>query len=440
MAAQRIATVHALQAVHAVNTHDARAQTAFEIGLDHARHALTPPAALMVAPREPRSGAGNALRQGWEAGHARYGSHTRPAGATTQQWLSLRLQAWLRDVPFETLSVTPHYLGQLATSHCPVTRRALTAVDPLGPNRPGPNTETDGVIARLRLQDGQAEGYSAGHLATLSRVADLARTELGWDDALAMARRVEAAGGGRLDGLAGDAWRRLGVLLSFVTPLSHAQAARLPLLVLPPNRLHLRNPIQALQVLATRLLTHSGWSRRLPALLALLPQAHQREDFQRFFLALLARTLEAGQPTDPLRRRWALEDAWRDTEVQQLWWAFAWPLSAAQAESLVERAAGRGLLDARLMVHADEVDADDAAPVAVAVAIEPAHAPRDIADGPRHLAAQPRPARPREARGMPIATWAERRRPLPSIATVAVAAQPLPQQLALPWSTSAAAA
>ena len=46
-------------------------------------------------------------------------------------------------------------------------------------------------------------------------------------------------------------WSRLAVLMSFVTPLPHEQAARLPLLVLPPNRLRLLNPVQALQAVVT---------------------------------------------------------------------------------------------------------------------------------------------------------------------------------------------
>ncbi|MFX5464791.1 hypothetical protein ABTD44_20675, partial [Acinetobacter baumannii] len=82
---------------------------------------------------------------------------------------------------------------------------------------------------------------------------------------------------------------RLAVLASFVTPLSHEQAAAMPLLVLPPNRLRLFNPIQALQALVTRQLATPGWSARLSRLEALLPTDALRSDFNRFLLALAPR-------------------------------------------------------------------------------------------------------------------------------------------------------
>ena len=318
----------------------------FELGWDHARHGLTPPAEQLET--------GNPVRQGWEAGRSRFAQRPRAASDNTRLWLQLRMQAWRQGRHFELLSVTPNYLGQLATSHCPVTRQPLGRSPDRQAPQPAHGDATDAVIARLCDE----AGYAAGHLATLSRVAEQARGERGWDASMQQAQHVEAAGGGRVDGLSGDAWRRLGVLLSFVTPLPHTLAARVPLLVLPPNRLHLRNPIQALQVLATRMLARSGWSARMPALLRLLPHGCAQQDFHRFFIALLARVIEGGQPTDPLRRRWALEDAWRDTEVQQLWWHFALQLSVGQAQTLMERAAETGLFDQRVMLHSDAQTTD----------------------------------------------------------------------------------
>ena len=47
---------------------------------------------------------------------------------------------------------------------------------------------------------------------------------------------------GCVHGLDAAAWMRVAVLISFVTPLTHEQAARPPLRVLPPNRLRLLNP------------------------------------------------------------------------------------------------------------------------------------------------------------------------------------------------------
>lgn len=317
-------------------------RSGFELGWDHGRHGLTPPPEHLSA--------ASAIRQGYESARASFGSRTRLATPMVRLWLQLRLQAWLRGRAFETLSVTPNYLGQLQTSHCPVTRAALV----VGQQQPPHGAPTDRVVARI-CEDA---GYAAGNLAVLSLAAELARADLAWDDAWSQADTLQARGAAQVDGLNAGAWRRLAVLLSFVTPLAHSDAARLPLLILPPNRLHLLNPIQGLQVLATLLLSRSGWSTRLTRLLALLPNAALRSDFQQFFLALLPRVIGAGAPTDALRRRWALEDAWRDAEVLRLWQRFALQLDAAQAQALLERATAEGLMGQRVQLHSQEQATD----------------------------------------------------------------------------------
>jgi hypothetical protein len=318
------------------------ARAGFELGWDHARHGLTPPAEQLSA--------ASAIRQGFEAGRASFGGRTRLATPTVQLWLQLRQQAWLRGLAFETLSVTPNYLGQLQTSHCPVTRCALT----VGRQLPPHGAPQDRVVARV-CEDA---GYAAGNLAVISLAADLAKADLAWDDAWAHAETLRINGVAQADGLNAGAWRRLAVLMSFVTPLAHHDAARLPLLVLPPNRLHLLNPIQGLQVLATQLLARSGWSQRLSRFLALLPSDALRNDFQRVFLALLPKVIAAGAPTDALRRRWALEDAWRDGEVLQLWQRFALQLDAELSQTLLERATAEGLMGQRVQLHSDEQATD----------------------------------------------------------------------------------
>lgn len=317
-------------------------RTGFELGWDHARHGLTPPPEQLSA--------ASAVRQGFEAGRASFGGRTRLATPMVQLWLQLRQQAWLRGLAFETLSVTPNYLGQLQTSHCPVTRCALA----VGRQLPPHGAPDDRVVARV-CEDA---GYAAGNLAVISLAADLAKADLAWDDAWARAETLRLNGLSQADGLNANAWRRLAVLMSFVTPLAHHDAARLPLLLLPPNRLHLLNPIQGLQVLATQLLARSGWSQRLSRFLALLPGEALRGDFQRVFLALLPKVIAAGAPTDAQRRRWALEDAWRDPEVLKLWQRFALQLDAERSQALLERATAEGLMGQRVQLHSDEQATD----------------------------------------------------------------------------------
>jgi hypothetical protein len=142
--------------------------------------------------------------------------------------------------------------------------------------------------------------------------------------------------------------------MSFVTPLAHERAARIPLLVLPPNRLRLLNPVQGLQAFATLQLARSGWSQRLPAFEALLPSHGARREFKRFFMRLLTQALAHGRPDHLPSWRWALEDAWRDAQVQQLWAGFALQLGPACCEHLLDAAAGLGLAGQRLVVQSVE--------------------------------------------------------------------------------------
>ncbi len=303
--------------------------TAFQIGWDHAHCALVPPAEHLHE--------GNPVRQGWQAGRATFGRRTLQPTRLVRRWLALRLRAWLRGCHFELTQLTPNYLGQIEAATCPVTRRALS----------GNEAEVERVNA--------AAGYAAGNLAMLDATALAARGTLDWQDAWAQAQHLHGAGAdsgaeASARGLDAAAWSRLAVLMSFVTPLSHEQAARLPLLVMPPNRLRLLNPTQGLQALVTRELARPGWSARLRQLADGLPDEALRHDFNLLVGALVPRLLAAGD-ADPRATRRALEDAWQDARVNRRWQRFALALDAPQAEALLQRAAtvlgGRALLHSR---------------------------------------------------------------------------------------------
>ena len=204
------------------------------------------------------------------------------------------------------------YLQQIAVTHCPITRELLS----------------DENISIDRVRDDA--GYAAGNLAMMSARANQAKGQQ--DFAQALLRSSNA------DGLSAEQWRRVAVLTSFVTELSHEEASALPLAVLPPNRLRLFNPIQALQTLVTRQFMMPGWSQRMARLQALLPEASQG-NFNRFVLALAPRVLEVGNNADAHTLRCALEDAWNLELVQKRWTRFALLINAQTAERLVERAA-----------------------------------------------------------------------------------------------------
>ena len=293
----------------------------FEIGWDHAHYRLTPPAAQLAE--------GQSVRQGWLAGAAVFGARTLKPTPQVRAWLQLRLNAWQRGSAFESVQVTPHFLTQIDVPVCPVTRVTLGSAR---------GTGNDAVVERV----GSEAGYAAGNLATMSVRAVQAKAALDWQDALMLVRRLEASGLDTLDGLAPAQWARLTVLMSFVTPLPHATAACLPLRVLPPNRLRLLNPVQALQAVVTLAFTQAEAVPRLRELMKHLP-AKSKHDFQVFVLTLQARRMGAGSLTTGAELRHALEDAWADAALSRRWQRFALQLDEATCERLVRIAARHGL-------------------------------------------------------------------------------------------------
>lgn len=312
---------------------EAHDRTGFELGWDHAHHGLVPPAELLLD--------GTPIGQGWRAGKAVFGRRTLAATRGVRQWLALRTLAWKRGIVFEGQQVTPHYLGQIEATHCPVTRQ------PLG------GTAGD-APAVVRLQPDA--GYAAGHLAVLSQRAADARAGLDARQLLQRAARVDAGIDAAPAGLGTAEGWRLAVLASFVTALPFAEAARVPLRVLPPNRVRLLNAVQGLQALVTLLFATAGWSGRVRALADLLPNVsgsrELRHDFNLFVGAMAPRLLEAGTGQDARATRRALEDAWADDRLNRRWQQFVLALGEAGVETLLQRAAEAGLAGQRTLMHA----------------------------------------------------------------------------------------
>lgn len=309
-------------------TVSAHERTGLALGRDYALHGLTPPIAHLY-PQSP-------LQRGWMA--ARGKAVRAPATPQVELWLALRTHAWARGRSFEDTQLTPHHLAQLDTTHCPITREPLA--------------EDNRSIDRVR----DDAGYAAGNLAVMSRRANRAKGSRNHPALADMAASCAAGPITRIGGLAEADWERLAVLTSFVTPLSHEDAAQIPLRVLPPNRLRLFNPIQALQAFVTRQLATPGWSARLSRLEALLPTDQLRTDFNRFLLALAPRVLATAELQEAHQIRWALEDAWALPLVQKRWTRFALQLAPEQAEALVERAAAKKLSPVHVQRHEDATD------------------------------------------------------------------------------------
>jgi hypothetical protein len=306
----------------ASSTLTAHEHIGFELGWDYAHHRLLPPAPYAQEP--------SPLRSGLLAGQAAFGARTLQPTRAVRKWLQLRLHAWLRGRSVELMQVTPNYLQQLETSHCPITRVVLSTAT---------QASSDASVDRVRND----AGYAAGNLAVMSTKANHAKAACGFHDALRFVRQIEAGKLGGIDGLTAAQWARVAVLCSFVEPLAHEEACTVPMLVLPPNRLRLFNPVQALQAFVSRQLLSPGWSQRAGRFEDLLPGKPVKCAFQAFFHALLPRVLETGRGGSALHTRWAIEDAWRNPLVLKRWKAFAGMLSAAQCAALVARATARKL-------------------------------------------------------------------------------------------------
>jgi hypothetical protein len=364
----------------------------FAIGWDHARHRITPPPAHLHAC--------SPVAQGWLAGRSAFIARPLRATAAVRQWLALRLQAWQDGAPLEDPQVNPSFLSRIDADVCPVSRLPLML---------GTGQDDDATVVRLN----PAAAYAAGNLAVVShRVAQawagvLLTSAAGAADA---ARSAAAGSAGQpadpgTDATAATlddaALERLRVLASFATPLPHAQAAWLPLRVLPPNRVRVINPVQALQVMLTLQFSQAGYARRLLALAALVPGgADVRQAFQIFMHTLLARRLAVGPQPPPAELRQAMEDTWGDVLVQRRWQRLASRLDAADCERLLERAGQRGLVvGGGRWMSADAAVEGWALPTAA-----PAAAP--TADRPQ----RPTPARvARQSTGTALApAWAAR--------------------------------
>lgn len=298
--------------------HPADFLTGFELGWDHARFKVTPPTEHLTA--------FSPVYQGFHSGQAAFGNRAKLATRHVRKWLQLRLNAWLRGRAFEGMQVTPNYLSQIDTDYCPITREALTHQT---------CTPSDASVDRVRND----AAYAAGNLVVMSACANRAKSDYAADDAMSFVRQIEVGRLGKIDGLGAAEWARLAILMSYVTDLPHTQALMLPMLVLPPNRLRLLNPIQGLQAAVTLQVAQPGFSGRLHRIETCIRGKSLRRDFRLFVGALLPRVLKLGRMPDRQERRWALEDAWRNPLVNRCWQRFARQLSAGQVEGVLSRIA-----------------------------------------------------------------------------------------------------
>lgn len=302
------------------------ADPGFEIGWDYAHHRLVPPAELLLE--------GNPIRQGWEAGQAIFGVRTLRQTPHIKKWLQLRVGAWMRGKAFDLINVTPNYLQSLDTAACPVSGKELTQ---------GSGLPSDASIDRVN----NLAGYACGNLAVMSVRVNSAKSAYDWRECAEFARQIEVGGLGQIDGLSAGEWARLATLSSLCTPLTHAEAACMPLLLMPPQGLRILNPAQALQVVLTTRFTRPGKLPQIDQLARLFPGGF-RPALHTLMGTLLARRIAAGPRADEASLRRAMQAAWAHPAMLRRWQDLAMRLGAGYCEYVVGRAVDCGLADSEL--------------------------------------------------------------------------------------------
>lgn len=284
----------------------------FEIGWDFAHYRLVPPVEQLLP--------GNPVRNGWEAGQATFGVRTLRATPYVKKWLQLRLGAWMRGKSFELIQVSPNFLERIDVATCPITKAALTHAT---------GTDTDASVDRVNNK----AGYAAGNLAVMSVRANRAKSAYEWRDAASFVRQIEAGQLGAIDGLSAREWARLATLMSYCTPLSHAEAANLPLLVLPPPRLRLLNPVQAVQAGLTLCFARPDRVPKVDALVRLFPKWVHHE-VRSLVTTLLARRIAVGPAASRAQLGAALEAAWCEPLIIRRWQRVALRMDPASCEAV----------------------------------------------------------------------------------------------------------
>jgi hypothetical protein len=297
---------------HRLPSKSAHTDPGFEIGWDFAHFRLVPPVEQLLP--------GNPVRDGWEAGQAVFGLRTLRATPYVKKWLQLRLGAWMRGKAFELVQVTPNFLERIDVDVCPITGQALTR---------GTGADTDASVDRVNNQ----AGYAAGNLAVMSVRANRAKSAYDWRDAAVFVRHIEAGQLGEIDGLNAREWARLAALVSYCTPLSHAEAANLPLLVLPPPRLRVLNPVQAVQAGLTLCFARTDRAPKMDALVRIFPAGVQFEAWS-FMTTLLARRIAAGPAATSVQLGGALEAAWCEPLIIRRWQRVALRMTPASCEAV----------------------------------------------------------------------------------------------------------
>lgn len=252
----------------------------FALGWDYAAYGLE-----LMPDAEPD------LMTGFKEGQKRFARRTLSHDRYVRKWLVLRHNAWRRGRVFDA-GVTPQYLESITPRYCPITRVELTV---------GTGADSDCSVDRLE----NLGGYAPGNLVVLSVRANEAKAAMGYCDVLRLLQAKEPA-----KGLSAVEWARMAALMGMAAD----EESVLPLLVMPPRRLNIRNRYSFLQM-ASMMATYSQhYAELAPDIQRACPGKSAKKAFEKLLDAAgghITYAIRQGAPSATC----AIEDSWRNGDL-----------------------------------------------------------------------------------------------------------------------------
>lgn len=294
-------------AVHLAD-YDTLYKQGFEIGWDFARFGLRPEIDA------------HGIHDGHIAGVRNFGNcGTVRSDLFTRKWLRLRGSANRRGRIFDP-SVTAEFIRSISVKYCPITRIELIYPDHIDQKNTGQFDDHNIWTVDRVSNDG---GYIEGNLAVMSKLANTAKFNFGFDEAREMAIAAERERDGRLNGLTGPQWARVAALCALSDPHPCAEEViRVPMLTMLPPKVSIRNYPMVIQHYLMRGTGaySSDHGKMLSKWAAAFPgkkSRHAAQDFWKLFLGSFS--FMGAKSNRPKLPQWGLEDNWLQPGVWSCW-------------------------------------------------------------------------------------------------------------------------
>jgi hypothetical protein len=229
--------------------------------------------------------------------------------------LRLRYSAWRRNRIFDE-NVTAAYLRSLYREICPITRIHMTH---------GTGTDTDASVERV-FND---SAYAVGNLMFMSARANKAKANRTLAELAAI-----ALSGEDVEGLSNIAWKRLACVANFMQP-EISKMMLIPMTLCPPSRLVINNPATLLQDSLSMIACGQESQKLLGKFRALTSGKTGKRALIDTVDMLYGLIRQAISAQSTRRVEWAVEDAWLQEKVFELFSAWYSTLTPQQINSMM---------------------------------------------------------------------------------------------------------